>query len=47
MGILLPIKKKMNIYQFIFITLSILVGVETIQLLLKVGIFDIDDIIQN
>lgn len=48
MGIFIPsLFKKTNIIKFIILTFMILLGVETLQLVLKIGIFDIDDIILN
>lgn len=48
MGILVPsLFKKVNTFKFVVIMFLMLLGVEMTQLILKIGIFDIDDIILN
>ncbi len=48
MGLFLPLLfNQKNLFRFSFIMIIMLIGVELLQLILKIGIFDIDDIILN
>jgi len=48
-GIFLPLfnKKYLNVFRLTFITILLIAAVELIQMLTRVGSFDIDDIILN
>lgn len=49
LGVLIPIirRKKTGFFYVLFLTLFISLFIETVQLITKVGVFDVDDLIMN